>query len=178
MNNWKMRCVERPEALEHLYTEGKIYEVCNGEFMCDDGEIINGWSTFSDFAQSSFAKWELISDFKLNINGVDIQITDEQAKRMGFLKITQEEQDALHDELNKKLRKFSYENGGLDIDLSNPNTDKYHLTFNSYMNNIGCEIANIYIGLGEIYFKSGKIADRAIEEIVKPFMKENPQFVW
>ena len=31
---------------------------------------------------------------------------------------------------------------------------------------------------GVVYFPSYEIAERALEEIVKPFIKEHPEFVW
>ena len=31
---------------------------------------------------------------------------------------------------------------------------------------------------GVVYFPSEEVAERAVEEVVKPFMTEHPEFVW
>ena len=70
------------------------------------------------------------------------------------------------------------QNDGDKIDWSDKNTGKYRIIFNNYNKEF-----SIYDNLQEInieapYFNTKEIAQRAIDEIVLPFMKEHPEFVW
>lgn len=88
---------------------------------------------------------------------------------------------ALRELLNRKLIKFSYENGGADIKCppegyticveysknTDENSDKLKIGVNYSMTDILTPV-----------FVSGEIAERAIDEVVKPFLKEHPDFKW
>ena len=87
------------------------------------------------------------------------------------------EQRALHEVLNRLLWRFSMENDGDKIDWSNKFQTKYKISYNKinkefYVNSN--EEAKGYT----IYFYSREIARYAIKEIIEPFMKEHPEFVW
>lgn len=93
------------------------------------------------------------------------------------------EQDMLHDLLNRKLRQFSNLNGGIDLnssDIKKAWEDGYIRKY--YIFKDGGSFENYYHTtlkhLGIIYFISEEIAERAIEEIIKPFIKEHQEFVW
>lgn len=85
-------------------------------------------------------------------------------------------QVALHQLLYRKLLKFAYDNGFEDIEWNNLN-DHWYIFYNyagccfDCRRNDGCKSQNVY-------FSSEEAAERAIKEVVRPFMKEHPNFVW
>lgn len=82
------------------------------------------------------------------------------------------EHQALRELLNRKLMKFSYENGGAGI---NDLTKKYTI----YFNNDYCGFYVCTLDKPDILtplFVSKEVAQRAIDEVVKPFMEEHPDF--
>lgn len=87
------------------------------------------------------------------------------------------QQRALHEILDRLLWRFSMENDGDKIDWGNNYQSKYRIVFNCQNYNFVIE-SNQYIKNDRNYFYSRKTAERAIEEIIKPFMKEHPDFVW
>lgn len=87
------------------------------------------------------------------------------------------EQRALHETLNRLLWRFSMMHGGDEIEWGE-DTDKYYI---SYAHRDDC----FYVKSNEntqnttaIYFKDWQAAKQAIEEIIKPFLKQHPEFVW
>ena len=86
------------------------------------------------------------------------------------------EQVALHQLLYRKLLKFSYENDCEDVEWNS----KHAHWFIYYNTNTG----KCYVGGNDTfknqcaYFSTRQCAKRAIEEVVEPFMKEHPDFVW
>lgn len=86
------------------------------------------------------------------------------------------QQVRLHQLLYRKLLKFSYDNGFEDIEWNNLN-DHWYIFYNyagccfNCRRNDGCKSQNVY-------FSSEEAAERAIKEVVRPFMKEHPEFVW
>ena len=85
-------------------------------------------------------------------------------------------QVALHQLLYRKLLKFSYENKCTDVEWNgrnchwcvyyNPDDLKY------------CVAGFVSHKFDSVWFSSEDAAERAIEEVVKPFVKEHPEFVW
>ena len=85
-------------------------------------------------------------------------------------------QVALHQLLYRKLLKFSYENKCADVEWNgrnnhwciyyNPDDLKY------------CVAGFVSHKFDSVWFSSEDAAERAIEEVVKPFVKEHPKFVW
>lgn len=91
------------------------------------------------------------------------------------------EQVALHQLLYRKLLKYAYENDAADCDWTDPDSSKYFVTKNTYDNNNNKFCVNwnhILKHSCVIYFNSAKVAEQAIEDVVKPFMEEHPDFVW
>ena len=82
----------------------------------------------------------------------------------------------LHEVLNRKLMKYAYDNGARDCAWSGDNLHYYIyfdvLDCNFHVNAHQCRRSQL------AYFSNPKIAGQAIEDIVKPFMKLNPDFVW
>lgn len=87
------------------------------------------------------------------------------------------EQVALHQLLYRKLLKFSYDNeceGDQPWDCENGHYHVYyshaHKIFKTELNYEGQHPG--------VYFPSQEAAKRAIKEVIEPFMKEHPEFVW
>lgn len=85
-------------------------------------------------------------------------------------------QRALHETLNRLLWRYSETHGG---DTSWATTDNYHHFI--YMGVVNGLTVMYTIGAkaqGVVYFKDEETAQSAIEEVVKPFLTEHPEFVW
>ena len=87
------------------------------------------------------------------------------------------EQRALHETLSRLLWRFSMQNDGDKIDWHNANQCKYQIYYNhnegKYFVSNNCWQQN-----NGQYYRTEEIAKRAIDEIILPFMKEHPDFVW
>lgn len=88
------------------------------------------------------------------------------------------QQRALHETLSRLLWRFSIQNGGDKIDWSNSATNKYCLFFNYEEKEIIIGENNCYQNIECQYFNTREVAQRAIDEIILPFIKEHPKFVW
>ena len=86
-------------------------------------------------------------------------------------------QVALHQLLYRKLLKFAYDNEYEDTAEWDGNNEHWAIRYNSYRNEFRLYYQDGYKA-HEVYFSSEEGAKRAIEEVVKPFMKEHPEFVW
>lgn len=91
-------------------------------------------------------------------------------------------QVALHQLLYRKLLKFSYDNGFEDT--AEWNGYSYHF-YIRYEYNDGVDESVLAVAAtvmnksaNEVYFSSNYAAFHAIKEVVEPFMKEHPEFVW
>ena len=84
------------------------------------------------------------------------------------------EQRALHETLNRLLWRYSEEHGGDgEWDMK-----RGHYYIGVAYNNILPFGTSAEKTQGVVYFKYEEIAKAAIEEIVKPFMEQHPEFVW
>ena len=86
-------------------------------------------------------------------------------------------QRALYETLNRLLWRFSMQNDGDKINWNDNNHNKYRINFDYtikeffiYSNNFKKE--------NSIYFNTEQTAERAIKEIIMPFLKEHPDFIW
>lgn len=85
-------------------------------------------------------------------------------------------QVALHQLLYRKLLKFAWDNEAEDIEWDHNNIH-YYIYYDCYLNSFcigtsyNCKNANIF-------FSEKDAAQRAIKEVVEPFVKEHPEFVW
>ena len=88
-------------------------------------------------------------------------------------------QRAMHETLERLLWRFACENG----ELSNPwfgNIVHHRISYDS-MNrkfNVSAVLTGMSIKGLEPYFPSVEVAERAITEVIEPFMEEHPDFVW
>ena len=86
------------------------------------------------------------------------------------------QQVALHQLLYRKLLKFAYDTGYEDVEWNRERTHWY-IDYNIVCDEF-CIGSNDVFKRQGVYFSSADGANRAIKEVVKPFMKEHPEFVW
>lgn len=84
---------------------------------------------------------------------------------------------ALHETLGRLLWRFSMENGGDKIQLSDPDSKKWYIYCdprNPSRFNTTYTFRAIHVG--ETYFLTKELADRAIHEIIWPFIEAHPGY--
>lgn len=87
------------------------------------------------------------------------------------------EQRALHETLNRLLWRYSMQHGGGEIDWIDYSKAKYLIYLKD--NGVYCvDYVCSTLDIGAVHFCSSATAEAAIEEIVKPFMAEHPEFRW
>ena len=86
-------------------------------------------------------------------------------------------QVALHQLLYRKLLKYAYENGYEDTSKWDGRNRHLAIRYDGVCNAFTTYDHNMYKAQ-EVYFSSEEGAKHAIEEVIKPFMKEHPDFVW
>ena len=86
-------------------------------------------------------------------------------------------QVALHQLLYRKLLKFAYDNGFEDTSEWDGCNKHWVIRYDEKNNKFALHWQNIYKSQ-EVCFSSEGDARRAIKEVVEPFMKEHPEFVW
>lgn len=87
-------------------------------------------------------------------------------------------QRALHETLNRLLFKYSMTHDGDKIDWNSATMPKWLIYWSHTMSNFYVVDGSSWKADGVVYFYTNDIALKAIEEIVKPFIKEHPDFVW
>lgn len=156
------------------------------------------------------------------INGIRVELTDEQVKTLGikrknpfervvqgdvYYRVTEygeigdltEDSDytdqylydgvnyfndeffanqvALHQLLYRKLLKFSYDNECEDNQAWNKVNCHYYIGYNINEDRFYADVTAAFKH-NDVWFGSRDSANRAIEEVVMPFVKEHPDFVW
>lgn len=156
------------------------------------------------------------------INGIRVELTDEQVKTLGikrknpfervvqgdvYYRVTEygeigdltEDSDytdqylydgvnyfndeffanqvALHQLLYRKLLKFSYDNECEDNQAWNNVNCHYYIGYNINEDRFYADVTAAFKH-NDVWFGSIDSANRAIEEVVMPFVKEHPDFVW
>lgn len=85
------------------------------------------------------------------------------------------EQRALHETFTRLLWRYSMEHDGDKIDWST-RRDKWFITYDCKENRfVSCNCQFVF-RIGGVYFASREIANKAIEEIAKPFIAAHPDF--
>lgn len=87
-------------------------------------------------------------------------------------------QVALHQLLYRKLLKFAYDNGCEDTAEWDCRNRHYHIISSFNGKNLGFDSNDVFKQQGIVYFSSKDSVLQAIKEVVEPFMKEHPEFVW
>ena len=85
-------------------------------------------------------------------------------------------QHALHMKLNNLLWRYSMTHGGDSIDWNNRNKTKVVIYYNAALDKFGCSRCVGFKYFGDVPFTDEETAEAAIEEIVKPFIEEHPDF--
>lgn len=88
------------------------------------------------------------------------------------------QQVTLHQLLYRKLLKYAYENEAEDCEW-NWNGERHYYIFFDYSESLFMIAYTIMCkNQGVVYFSKEEVARQAIKDVVKPFMKEHPEFVW
>lgn len=82
----------------------------------------------------------------------------------------------LHELLSRKLLKYAWDNEAEDYEW-NDKSEHYYIYFD-YPSNKFIVTSSTRRKIFCVYFSSEKIAKQAIVDVIKPFMKEHPEFVW
>lgn len=86
-------------------------------------------------------------------------------------------QVALHQLLYRKLLKFTYDNECENTAEWDGSNKHWSVRYDYACGMFATYYQNTY-GAQEVYFSSEEGAKRAIKEVVEPFIKEHPEFVW
>lgn len=87
-------------------------------------------------------------------------------------------QRSLHETLSRLLWRYSMTHDGDKIDWElNASYNKIAIYYD-YTDKTFKPLANAQCKGDSVYFHSKYIAEAAIEEIIKPFMEQHPEFVW
>ena len=87
------------------------------------------------------------------------------------------EQVALHQLLYHKLLKYTYDNECEDKAEWDGKNAHWVIRYNENRNEF-CSYDQDGYKARDVYFSSKEGAERASKEVVEPFMKEHPEFVW
>lgn len=85
-------------------------------------------------------------------------------------------QHALHMALNNLLWRYSMTHGGDSIGWDDSSEIKVYIYYNAVVNEFKCSAYSFIKYFGAVPFASEETAEAAIEEIVKPFIAEHPDF--
>ena len=85
-------------------------------------------------------------------------------------------QVALHQLLYRKLLKFAWDNEAEDVEWDHNNIH-YYIYYDCYLNSF-CIGTSYNCKNVNVFFSEKDAAQRAITEVVEPFVKEHPEFVW
>lgn len=86
------------------------------------------------------------------------------------------EKRALNETLNRLMWRFSMQNGGREIDWKSGDQTKYCIDYD-FPNKLWSICSKYYYRpVNAICFKNYKTAERCIEEVIKPFLAEHPDF--
>lgn len=156
------------------------YEACkNTDYECE--ELCRDVKKFLDHRQIVFFGMHTSNFNKENKkNSKFFKLVPDDIKKDCFV-VTHVKgfgkQVGLHEYLQRKLLKFAYENGYEDSEPWDDETAHYSIYYDTVINSfeVAPIIGNKYF---EVYFSCEEGAEQAIEKVVKPFMKEHPDFVW
>ena len=87
------------------------------------------------------------------------------------------QQQAWRETLNRLLWRWQYENDE-PIDWENVEDNKFIIEYDFINDEFVAAWCHGSVKENTVYFSSDEKAYQAIEEVVKPFMKEHPNFVW
>lgn len=85
------------------------------------------------------------------------------------------EQRALHETLDRLLWRFSMANGGDKIDWEDSDTYKYAIYYDCSTREF-CVNYFYFSKYSSVCFYSKEVAERAVNEVIKPFIAAHPEF--
>ena len=150
---------------------------------CDvyNGEILVEFKDMSAWVYPKYLEIKEMENY-IFINGKKTELTQEQLRQLGIeteedKRAAWEIQTNLHMQLYKKLREFAFKNGSTKLSWSDGDSQKWLIYYNNVKN--GFEVDDVYVYQTVcVYFTTREIAERALREVVGPFMKEHPEFKW
>lgn len=80
--------------------------------------------------------------------------------------------------LNRKLLKFTYDNNCVDTVEWGDSNVHWFIYYNCDAKEYQAAGTAVVHQFSTVYFSTKEAAEQAIDEVVKPFMKEHPEFVW
>lgn len=83
----------------------------------------------------------------------------------------------LHELLNRKLLKYSWDNNAEDCEWNGENLH-YYIFLDTLSNKFRVEDYFNAKTLSTIHFSNKKVAKQAIKDIIEPFIAEHPEFIW
>lgn len=158
-------------------TEEQIKQISDIASTCASEYKNENESPFNDRPKVNDSFYYITSD------GVKKDIKDEYNAKMitvanSFNDEAFANQLCLHELLNRKLMKYAYDNAAKDVVWNNYNYHFYIYLDYRVTNKLTVGRDIYYKNQGKVYFSNSKIAWQAIEDVIKPFMKLNPDFVW
>lgn len=87
-------------------------------------------------------------------------------------------QVALHQLLYRKLLKFTYDNDCVDIVEWGRGNMHWFIYYNRDAKEYQAAVTSVAHQFSTVYFSTEEAAEQAINEVVRPFMSEHPEFVW
>ena len=87
------------------------------------------------------------------------------------------EQVALHQLLYRKLLKYAYEHDAVCDTIMFEDKPKYYIAQN-IVSHIFTVLVQYQTKCADVYFSKEQVAREAINDVIKPFMEEHPEFVW
>lgn len=147
----KMLGIEPEKKRKNPFERSK----CHGSYyyVCEDNDV---WSDTDYFVDNDDGRYDAANYFN----------------DRGFA-----EQVALHQLLYRKLLKFAYDNGFEDTSEWDGENKHWSICYN-YENRTLTTLSSCLYKSNVVWFSSEKGAEQAIAEVVEPFMKEHPEFVW
>ena len=82
----------------------------------------------------------------------------------------------LHELLNRKLLKYAWDNEAEDCEWDGEN-EHYYICFDAVREKF-VVTGGSCIKCQKVYFSNREVAEQAIKDVIEPFMKEHPEFVW
>ena len=86
-------------------------------------------------------------------------------------------QVALHQLLYRRLLKFTYDNNCIDTAKWDENNPHWFIYYNNAAEEFEVGVTH-RMQLSTTFFPTEAAAERAIKEVIKPFVMEHPEFVW
>lgn len=87
-------------------------------------------------------------------------------------------QVALHQLLYRKLLKFTYDNNCVDTAEWRRYDKHWFIYYDWDTKEVNIGLANVEQHFSTVYFSTTQAAYQAIKEVVEPFMKDHPEFIW